>query len=498
MNFRIGATPALCLFLLACPGSNTNPDGGDSGTDGSVPTGSCTEKCADNETCNTTTRSCVSKCGGGGGCDGGVCTKASEGVYSCRPNVTQCNGVICAPGQNTCIGGKCSCTPALRGGRDTCADEGQVCGEQYNPVTQTGGTCRSPALYDECKTSGCPSGACAPCPTGQACHSVFSGGRAVCLHTCTAEATCASDEFCFGKAIFNGGDDRCYPPGLFGFNCEAQNPDGGTENIEVPVANRCKRWTQFPNTTEATNGSTCSYAFFHLNNQLVSTNVCRPPGTVGLYGACKADYARTAGATQCAVGLECVITRGDTGVCLKTCNATDPAPANPTPQPACGASEACVNLYRQEDPTSVLGVCMNTCSVFTSGTNNGCANYVNGATNTPASCVPVPATGRSLVTLDGSGLCIPQKATVATAKQDCAETDPFRGASCASGQLCTAANTVTDSPKCAQPCDLGCVDKADGGALPARCATEANARCSGGATCAKLTSTTGVTLGFCQ
>src|SRR4051812_48652810 len=121
MKLRIGATSALCLFLLACPPPGDKTDGGDSGTDGSVPTGSCTETCADNENCNTTTRSCVSKCGGGGGCDGGVCAKISGDQYSCRPNVTQCNGVTCAPGQNTCIAGKCSCTPALRGGRDTCS-----------------------------------------------------------------------------------------------------------------------------------------------------------------------------------------------------------------------------------------------------------------------------------------------------------------------------------------------------------------------------------------
>ncbi len=498
MTLRIrAAASALSLFLLACPAPQGGKDGGEDAGDASVGTGTCTETCGEAEVCNVSTRSCVSRCGGGGGCDGGICAKVSASEFACRPNVTSCNGVVCAAGQNTCIAGKCSCTPAARGARDSCADEGRICAQPYNPTTMTGGDCKVPLLYDECKTTGCPSGNCPACPSGQACQSLFAGDRKICLRTCTVDTSCAGEEFCFSRAGFpNQGTDRCYPTGVFGFPCESGNPDGGA-NLEVPVSAACRRWTAFPNTTEPTAASTCAYSFFRLSTGEISTTVCRPPGTVGLHAECKLDSSRSAGATQCAAGLQCVPTRGDTGICMKICNAVVPTPAQPNPQPACAAGQACVNLFRQEDPNAVLGVCMGTCSVFTQGAGNGCTGYADGGLTAAASCVPVPADGRSLVSLDGSGLCIPQLASVAAAKQPCTETDSFRGAACATGLLCSSAS-VDDSARCAQPCDLGCIDKPDGGALPARCATEANARCTGGTTCGKLTSTTGATLGFCQ
>ncbi|MGQ0508871.1 MAG: hypothetical protein ACT4TC_26515, partial [Myxococcaceae bacterium] len=95
---------------------------------------------------------------------------------------------------------------------------------------------------------------------------------------------------------------------------------------------------------------------------------------------------------------------------------------------------------------------------------------------------------------DGGGICVPQKATVATAGQSCVEADPFKGAACANAATCFLGS---DAAKCRLPCDLGCLPKTDGGTNPARCDTEENARCATGTSCTRVTSTTGVTLGLC-
>jgi hypothetical protein len=144
-------------------------------------------------------------------------------------------------------------------------------------------------------------------------------------------------------------------------------------------------------------------------------------------------------------------------------------------QPACSPDEACVNLYRLEDPNSVVGVCMNQCNLF-SATEASCADQ-GGA---KVSCIPVPATGDQPLTLDGQGLCIPQQAAVASEGERCGETDPFQGAACASGLVCFGSGDAV--PTCTRPCDL----------------RESNAGCSGGQSCIRVTSDTTATLGLCR
>ncbi|MGQ0507863.1 MAG: hypothetical protein ACT4TC_21385, partial [Myxococcaceae bacterium] len=360
-----------CLFLLACPGTPSGNDGGqneDSGT-----SGGCTEQCLPSEVCDSATHSCVSRCGV---CDAGICLEGTGGTFSCQVPVTSCNGMTCGAGQNSCVAGKCSCAPGLRGGRDSCADLGRVCHGVYNAATQSGGTCDAPALYEDCSPNG------PACTGGLACTNV--GGGFLCLKTCTSDALCNTDEFCYTQAGL-GGDNRCYPPGLFGYSCQAVSSGG---NVSVAAPNPCARWTAFPNTTETANNSTCTYAVINSASGKAVTNVCRPPGAVALNGACQADYSRSASATQCAAGLECVLTRGTEGICMQVCNAAAPAPGF-TPQPACGAGQSCVNLFRQMGVNSVLGVCMQSCNVFTAATNSGCNAYGS----TPSSCVPASASG---------------------------------------------------------------------------------------------------------
>jgi hypothetical protein len=84
---------------------------------------------------------------------------------------------------------------------------------------------------------------------------------------------------------------------------------------------------------------------------------------------------------------------------------------------------------------------------------------------------------------------------VAALGDPCSETDPFKGAACASGQICTALSAETPA-LCTAVCDLEC-NPTDGGAGPARCTTEPNARCATGKTCRRVTSTTGSRVGFC-
>ena len=90
------------------------------------------------------------------------------------------------------------------------------------------------------------------------------------------------------------------------------------------------------------------------------------------------------------------------------CNAQPPALGFP-PQPECGAAEACVNMLRYTDPNSnaVLGVCMKKCNVF-DATKNTCANVGT----TAASCVPTEASGELVVSTNGDGICVPQRAAI--------------------------------------------------------------------------------------
>ena len=112
-----------------------------------------------------------------------------------------------------------------------------------------------------------------------------------------------------------------------------------------------------------------------------------------------------------------------------------------------------------------------------------------------ASCVPTLATGELVVSLDGKGICMPQRASVAAPGATCSDTDPFHGAACGSAQLCSTGGDINATATCTQVCDTSC-DLADGG-VAASCATRPNALCTGGKTCHRVNSTTGARVGFC-
>ncbi|MFZ5468374.1 MAG: hypothetical protein ACOZIN_02955 [Myxococcota bacterium] len=492
MTLRIAAfVGALSFLFTACPPENNSSDGGDDGNGIVVGQGECTGGCGELQICDTQRRICVDGCGG---CDGGVCTKNAAGQFQCVAQVTACNGATCSQGQAACVAGSCSCLPFSRASSDTCFSEGQQCSGYYNPVTLTGGTCTSPKTYQSCKTEGCPSGNCASCPAGNICEGVFTGLENLCLRTCQSNAECHSGEMCAGLTDTTAG---CLPSGVFSQgDCWDYGalPDGGRELVSRPVGNRCLLGTISQSNgasvftpQETTPSANCQYEFFRFSNQLLAVATCRPAGTAAEGQPCRRDYAPGTTALQCGTGLECAQINGEDGVCMRMCNATPPR-GGIRPQPACGADEACVNIFRQESPNSVAGVCMKSCDVF-SATRGTCA----AVGTTPASCVPTDPLGFVPVSTDGSGICVPQRAgSVAGVGQPCAETDSLKGATCASGLLCLGANN--SAPVCEQPCDLSC----KGATPPGRCATQPNAHCPTGKTCSQITVGTGVTLGVCR
>jgi hypothetical protein len=133
---------------------------------------------------------------------------------------------------------------------------------------------------------------------------------------------------------------------------------------------------------------------------------------------------------------------------------------------------------------------MKKCNVF-DGAKNTCAAVGTSA----ASCVPTEASGEIVVSNTGDGICIPQRSTIAAAGEECAETDSFRGAACSGAQICTSLS-ADENARCTEVCDLDC-NPADGGTGPTRCATQPNARCAGGKSCRRVTSTSGARVGFC-
>lgn len=477
MNFRLFAPLFLALVALsACP---TTP-----GADGGTPTpefdagnpppvDQCSGGCAVNQICDTQTRTCRDGCNGT--CDGGTCAKVGASAFQCVPVVTTCNGATCEAGQVACINGGCSCLGTTRGAVDTCAPQGKHC---------VGSTCTAPKRYQQCKLDG------EPCPTGHVCSPVFGDDFAICVKTCGnlgGGGTCDRDEMC--------SEEGCLPSGLFSDQyCAKQETtaDGGTRIVTLTVGNTCLLRSSNGSFTETTPTGNCTYSLFTFYDLgLYPFDLCRPPGTATEGQACKTDYSSATVATQCGTGLECVPTRGTAageGVCLRMCNANPPRTGF-TPQPACGTGESCVNMYRLQDPNdnAVLGVCMKGCNVFDPATSS-CAP-VGG---TPTSCVPVSANGALAVTPEGSGVCIPQQATIAGLGQTCAQTDAFKGAACAGGQLCVGSSG--GAATCTRVCDVECT----GTNPPARCSTEANATCPAGKTCKRVTSTTGAILGFCQ
>lgn len=476
---------ALSLAFFACPPPTPTPDANDVApfdAGNPAPRSTCSGGCAANQICDESTRTCRDACGG---CDAGTCVKVSEGQYQCKETATSCNGNACEPGQVACIGGGCACLSSLSGALDTCRVAGKWC---------NGKTCASPKSLQQC----IPGDSTAACPTNFACQPVFGDDLAICTRTCTDNNSCERGELCSGVG--------CLPAGLFQdqeCNQTKFDADGGivyddagvAVRITVPVANTCLLKDGDGNPTEAAGKGTgnCTYAIFQFwNDGVYPFTTCRPPGNATEGQPCKDDYATGSIATQCATGLQCAKTKnGNEGVCMRMCNAQPAAFGYPS-TPACNTGESCVNLLRYTDPNtnSVLGVCMKQCNVF-DAMKNTCANVGT----TPASCVPTQASGELVVTPNGDGICIPQQPMVANAGENCTETDSFRGASCNSAQLCTSTSN-DGTATCTPVCDLDC-SPTDGGTAPARCATEPAARCATGKTCKRVTSTSGVHVGFC-
>lgn len=484
MKLRTLSAALLALAFTACPTPPPTPDANNVELDGGNPTprDACSGGCAANQRCDTVRRTCVDACGG---CDAGVCVAISPGVFQCRETAVTCNGALCEPGQVACLGGQCACLSSLSGALDTCQTAGQWC---------NGGTCANPKALQQCNVGDTT----ATCPSGHLCQPVFGARLAICSKNCQGDNDCGRGELC--------SEVGCLPLGLFGIECAQNIPeaDGGWRVGDggvgfalktVTVGNTCllKNNRDVPTEGPGLGTGNCTYSIFQFwSDGVYPFETCRPPGNAQEGQPCRDDFSPGAIATQCGTGLHCAKTRGgDDGVCMRMCNA-QPELNGFISQPACGTGEACVNLLRYTDPNAnaVLGVCMKSCDIF-DGTKNTCANV---GTN-PASCVPTEASGDFAVSLDGSGVCIPQRATVANAGEACSETDAFRGAACGSAQLCTSLNA--DAPaSCIEACDVDC-NPADGGTGPARCSTQPNARCSGSKTCRRVTSTSGARVGFC-
>jgi hypothetical protein len=501
MTHRLGAVitfGALACTLLACPPQKTPTDSGTEFDAGNPPPReACSGGCAANQVCDQEKRICVDACGG---CpNDGTCVKIMEGVYECRDVVVACNGQVCERGQVACIGGGCACLSSARGSDDSCAPEGKWC---------EGTICAPPKAFYQCT----PGNENAKCPTGYICDPVFGEDLAVCVKDCEATmGVCDRGEFCAQLDTGAG----CLPAGLFrGHECNQFVPvDGGFLTVDGGVSatcagNVCVRLTvPVSNTCLLKDGNgaiidqpgkgtgNCTYAMFKFWNEgFFPFDTCRPPGQAAEGQTCKLDFSAGAVATQCGTGLECVVTNGgDTGVCLRLCNANPPSRGF-IPQPACNAGEACVNIYRYTDPNdnAVVGVCMKTCDVF-DPVKATCAPIGT----TPTSCIPTEPSGEVVLSSNGSGVCIPQQATVAGPHMACAETNPFRGASCGNAQMCVALSG-DEVATCTPVCDLTCVPPADGGVAPSRCATQPNATCAGGKSCRRVTTTTGAIVGFCR
>lgn len=420
------------------------------------------------------------------GCDGGYCAANSTG-FECVANAVSCNGQVCEAGQVACIAGECSCLSSLSGALDTCQAVGKWC---------NGKTCANPRAMEECN----PANLNATCATGHTCQQVFTR-IALCLRDCQSDNQCDRGDMCFPGF-------GCLPLAMAanGGECEQNVPDldGGftATRRTVPIANTCLvKAASIVNqeinvtVTDPVGAGTgnCTYTIVKFwADGVYPYPVCRPPGAALEGEACRLDYLPTSTATQCGTGLQCVATKGgDEGVCLRACNAQPPAFGYP-PTPECNTDESCVNTLRYTDPNSnsVLGVCMKKCDVF-SATSNTCADVGT----TPASCVPTQASGELAVSLDGTGICVPQRAQVGQPNGACTETDSFKGAACGNAQLCSAVGEQ-GAAVCTPVCDVGC-NPPDGGTGPAECATRPNARCGAGKTCTKVTSTLGARVGFC-
>jgi hypothetical protein len=484
------AAAALC----ACPPPIPAPDSGvfDSGLNPD-PMQACSGGCAVNQICDKVNRVCVDACGGCGSDGGtpGICTRQPDDSFKCVTTELVCNGVACDKGQVACLADQCTCLGPARGTFDTCFGDpdqagapGEICGRD--------GTCHPPKTFDQCVKGS------AACPTGELCVDVAGFGASVCTRSCQGTAQCDFGQIC-------GTNTGCLPSGLFfGQHCSLPLDgglldDGGVLVLDELVAagSICMTKDQQGKYDEPTPSGTCTYAFFYFADQgQYEFQTCRPAGQAVENHDCTQDPSITTVMRQCSTGLECAQMRGgDTGICLRTCNALEPSLKSPNPQPRCAhedAGEVCINLYKREDINiegALLGVCTQSCNVF-DPVSSQCAPYGT----TAASCVPTDPAGKVVLSADGSGVCMPQQASTQTLGMPCSNSDPFHGAVCATGQLCPPPQPNAQ-PVCTQVCDTGCV--AGDGGTPARCATEVNALCPGGKTCTRVTTTLNARLGFC-
>ena len=507
MNARIAAViGALSLALAACPGP-TDPGGVDAGTDASVPNpGGCTGGCGPDQKCDEAQRKCVDMCDNACGA-GMTCVELSEDNWGCStPLPTECAGVTCGAGQTACIADTCSCMPFTETSIDTCASVGRVCRASWNSGTQTGGLCENPDLYERCIPRGsCPEGQdCGTCGTGRQCAPVFLGaGAGICVRSCGGVlgggGECGPDELCSQQG--------CLPRSVFlpqrpegmgegSYDCQIavpaadggfeQLPDGGMLLAKANVTHPCLKiaddGTAAAGEDPANPSGTCAQVLLRDQDQLIPISYCRTNGTVPEFGTCKTTPIHTKSAEVCSAGLECVATGiGDDGVCMRMCNAV-PNGGGPT----CQSAEACVNLYGLSSSQAILGTCMTECNVFSKDANYGCGTY--GAMG--SACVPTTPEQSEQISPNGDGVCVPVTAATATEGQPCSDNDVVGGAACTSGLICTRTGQTST---CVKPCDLEC----DGTDEPARCATEANAKCGAGKTCSRVSDRTGAFLGVC-
>lgn len=509
MNFRFAfaALGACCFLLTACPETNTGPDAGpDAGPDPVV--GTCAEACDPQERCDEASRTCVpgcTECEPGStacvqGCPQGRTCVNDGSAFSCVESSTSCGGNVCEAGQTTCLydGSNCSCLTFRASGGDSCAAQNRFCEGLYNDVTMTGGNCRPAALYEECAAT-------ANCGSGLVC----SGG--LCLRPCGKPGgtdpvgSCGRDEECIPQTT---GLDFCYWNGIFagssrdegcvGIARDAQGEfrqreDGGYVENYVPISFRCvprAATAGMPFTTPVVPENlvgTCVPVTLRFADNSANYVNCKSPGDVPRFGRCRIDDSAGTEATTCGEGLICLpqaganafVDNADEGICLDVCNAALPIAGVPA-EPSCGAGAVCVNYTREIDRLGVIGACTKSCDVFGGAPNFGCAPEGN----VTFACVPVEPTGSSLVSQNGSGICVPPfdpARPLAAAGQPCAVTDPFQGASCVSGLVC-APEAGGVSGTCRAPCDLEC----SGDSPPERCAQLSNATCAGTATCSPI------------
>ncbi|HYX93005.1 MAG TPA: hypothetical protein VE782_15670, partial [Myxococcaceae bacterium] len=244
------------LVAAACSAPAKDPDP-DAGTDSGLPLGACTSPCGPNQTCDAAKHVCVDACQGL--CLAGQICVNRNGTPTCEIAATTCSGSVCGEGQISCVADHCSCLPFSVALRDSCADQGGACHQIYNAVTQEGGACEDPRLYEFCAPN-CAGGTCGHhCGAGQICTNIITGAFSICARTCS-QRPCASGELC--AAVPDGGSPVCLPNGVFpnqGCTNTVALPDGGTGRGPTVAGDLCFQLDLSGTPTEAAPTGTCSW-----------------------------------------------------------------------------------------------------------------------------------------------------------------------------------------------------------------------------------------------